>query len=64
MFEVYNDVVPAQEIHDAMAEGMLGPEAHFVTIRFDFGTVSSTAAGWQGTPGSFSNYAAAVVRDL
>ncbi len=57
--ETYNDAVPPEAIYTEMMQGMVGPEARFVVIRFDFGTVSSTAAGWQGSPGSFSNYSAA-----
>jgi hypothetical protein len=56
--ESFNDVVAAREIHDAVLLGQVGAEAPYVTIRFDFGPNSSTAAGWQGQPGSFSNYSA------
>jgi hypothetical protein len=57
--ETFNDVVAPETIYAELMRGLVGPEARFVTIRFDFGTVSSTAAGWQGSPGSFSNYSAA-----
>ncbi|MGH2919323.1 MAG: SdrD B-like domain-containing protein [Solirubrobacteraceae bacterium] len=54
----YDDVVPAKDIYDAVMRGTVGPEARFVTIRFDFSPYASTVAGWQGAPGSYSNYAA------
>lgn len=54
----YNDVVEAKNIYDAVMLGTVGPEARFVTIRFDISPNASTAAGWQGSPGSFSNYSA------
>lgn len=56
--ESFNDVVSAREVHDAAVQGMVGAEARFVTIRFDLGPNSSTVAGWQGSPGSFSSYSA------
>jgi hypothetical protein len=54
--ESFDDVVGAREIHDAVVLGQVGAEASHVTIRFDFGPDSSTVAGWQGSPGSYSNY--------
>ena len=54
--ESFNDVVAAREIHDAVLLGQVGAEAPSVLIRFDFGPNSSTVAGWQGSPGSYSNY--------
>lgn len=56
--ESFDDVVGAREVHDAVVQGMVGAEARFVTIRFDLGPNSSTVAGWQGSPGSYSNYSA------
>jgi hypothetical protein len=56
--ESFDDVVTAREVHDAVAQGLVGAEARFVTIRFDLGPNSSTAAGWQGSPGSYSSYSA------
>jgi hypothetical protein len=56
--ETFNDVVPPEVIYDQLMLGLVGAEARFMTIRFDVGTVSSTSAGWQGTPGSFSNFSA------
>jgi hypothetical protein len=56
--ESFDDAVGAREVHDAVAQGLVGPEAKFVTIRFDLGPNSSTVAGWQGTPGSYSSYSA------
>jgi hypothetical protein len=54
----FDDVVSAKEIHDAVAVGLVGQEARFVTVRFDYSANSSTTAGWQGTPGTYSNYSA------
>ena len=56
--ESFDDVVPAREIYDAVMQGTVGAEAPYVTIRFDYGTSASTTAGWQGAPGSYSNYRA------
>jgi hypothetical protein len=55
----YDDVVPAKEIYDAVMRGAVGPEAQYVTIRFDFSPTSTTAASWQGSPGTYSNFQAA-----
>jgi hypothetical protein len=55
----YDDVVPAREIYDAVMRGAVGPEAQYVTIRFDFSPTSTTAASWQGSPGTYSNFQAA-----
>jgi len=54
--ESFDDVVTAKELHDAVVQGLVGPEAKYVTIRFDLGSSSSTVAGWQGSPGSYSQY--------
>ena len=54
----YDDVVAAREIYDAVMRGTVGAEARHVTIRFDFSPNSSTVAGWQGSPGIFSDYIA------
>jgi len=54
----FDDVVPAREIYDAIMRGTVGAEAPYVTVRFDYGTSASTTAGWQGAPGSYSNYGA------
>ena len=56
--ESFDDVVSAREVHDAVAQGLVGAEARFVTIRFDLGPNSSTVAGWQGAPGSYASYSA------
>ena len=56
--ESFDDVVSAREVHDAVAQGLVGAEAKFVIIRFDFGPNASTVAGWQGSAGSFSSYSA------
>jgi hypothetical protein len=58
--ETYNDAVPPEEIYRELSLGLIGPEASFITVRFDLNQNAQTAAGWQGTPGSYSNYAAAV----
>jgi hypothetical protein len=52
----FDDVVSAKEIHDAAVVGLIGPEARYVTIRFDYTSNSSTVAAWQGSPGSYGNY--------
>lgn len=56
--ESFDDVVSAREAHDAIAQGLVGAEARFITVRFDLGPNSSTVAGWQGSPGSYSSYSA------
>ena len=56
--ESFDDVVSAREVHDAVAQGLVGAEARFITVRFDLGPNSSTVAGWQGAPGSYSSYSA------
>jgi hypothetical protein len=58
--ETYNDAVPPEEIYRELMLGRVGPEAAFVTVRFDFNQNAQTAAGWQGTPGTYSNYAAII----
>jgi hypothetical protein len=52
----FDDVVSAQEIHDAVIVGLVGAEARDVTIRFDYSTNASTVAAWQGSAGSYANY--------
>lgn len=58
--ETYNDAVPPEEIYAELMLGLVGPEAPVVTVRFDFNQSAQTAAGWQGTPGTYSNYAAII----
>ena len=58
--ETYSDAVPPDEIYREVMLGLVGAEAQFVTVRFDLNQNAQTAAGWQGTPGSYSNYAAIV----
>lgn len=58
--QTYNDAVPPEEIYREVMLGLVGPEADFITIRFDFNQSAQTAAGWQGSPGTYSNYAANV----
>ena len=56
--ESYDDVVGARALHDAVTRGVVGDEAPGTTIRFDYGTGSSTVVSVLGTPGSFSSYQA------
>jgi len=56
LVQSFDDVVSAKEIHDAVVLGLVGPEARYTTIRFDYSTNASTVAAWQGSPGSYSNY--------
>jgi len=56
--ESYDDAIGAKGIYDAVMGGTTGSEAQYVTIRFDSGPTSSTVAGWQGSPGSYSSYSA------
>ncbi len=58
LVESYNDAVSAQEVHDTVLRGAVGQEASSITIRFDYSDVAMTSAGWQGSPGSYSNYSA------
>jgi hypothetical protein len=58
--ETFNDAVPPEEIYRELMLGLVGPEARHVTVRFDLNQSAQTAAGWQGTPGSFSNYSAVI----
>jgi hypothetical protein len=61
--ESFNDVVTAKEVHDAVTLGLVGVEARYVTIRFDYSSIASTVAAWQGAPGSFSGYNAVCYDD-
>ena len=56
--ESFTDAVEAREVYDTVMLGKVGSEAAHVTIRFDYSSTASTAAGWQGSPGSFTGYAA------
>jgi hypothetical protein len=58
--ETYNDAVAPEEIHRELMLGLVGVEAPFVTVRFDLNASAQTVAGWQGVPGSYSNYSAVV----
>jgi hypothetical protein len=58
--ETYTDAVTPEEIHRQVLLGLVGVEARTVTIRFGLTESGQTVAGWQGTPGSFSSYAAMV----
>lgn len=61
--ESFDDVVSAREVHDAVMVGLVGAEARYITIRFDYSPSSVTAAAWQGTPGSYSSYNAVCYND-
>jgi hypothetical protein len=56
----YDDVVPARTIYDAvMGSSLIGPEAAFTTIRFDYGSTSTTTTSVaRGADGSYTNYQA------
>jgi hypothetical protein len=57
--ESYDDVVPATTIYDDLMQGALvGPEAKYVTIRFDLNDQSVTATSVAETNGVYSNYRA------
>jgi hypothetical protein len=53
----YDDVVDAREIYDRLISGSLvGAEAAFTTIRFDFASTGSTStSAWQ-TAGTYTDY--------
>lgn len=55
--ESYNDVVPAQRLHDDLVRGLVGPEAERTTVRFDLGS-SATASSVQKVDGEYVNYTA------
>ena len=55
--ESYDDVVPAREIHDRLLSGTLvGDEARFVTIRFDYTRVGSTSSMAAESNGVYTDY--------
>lgn len=56
--ETFNDVIPARVIHDELMRGLVGSEARYVTIRFDYSANSSTVAAWQGTAGNYHSFSA------
>lgn len=62
--ETYSDAVAPQEIYNELMLGLVGPEARYITVRFDLDQNAQTAAGWQGAPGSYSNYSAAIYAGL
>jgi hypothetical protein len=58
--ESYDDAVTAKEIYDDLAQGTLvGPEAQYVTIRFDLGNQSVTSTSVSESNGHYSGYHAA-----
>ena len=57
--ESYDDAVPAKDIYDDLMRGALvGPEAQYVTIRFDLGNVSLTSTSVGNSNGVYSGYRA------
>jgi hypothetical protein len=54
----YDDVVRAQEIHDALAGARIGAEAPYTEVRFDLGagSMTNTAAGSNG--GTYTSFSA------
>ena len=55
----YDDVIPAKAIYDRLMSGLLiGPEARFTTIRFDFAPTGSTSTTAASTGGVYTSYAA------
>ena len=58
--ESFNDVIPAEDLYDAAMRGTVGGEAASTTIRFDFSESSSAAISYQGSPGTFRSFKAAL----
>ena len=57
--ESYDDVVPAQQLYDALMTGsLIGAETADITVRFDLGATSVTNTSVQGSAGSYSGYSA------
>ncbi|HET7128745.1 MAG TPA: Ig-like domain-containing protein [Gaiellaceae bacterium] len=55
----YDDVIPAKTIYDRLMSGLLiGPEARFTTVRFDFAPTGSTSTTASATDGLYTSYAA------
>lgn len=55
----YDDVVAAKSIYDRLMSGLLvGPEARFTTLRFDFAPTGSTSTTASSTGGVYTTYAA------
>jgi hypothetical protein len=55
----YDDVIAAKTIYDRLMSGLLvGPEARFTTIRFDFAATGSTSTSASSTGGVYTDYAA------
>jgi hypothetical protein len=55
----YDDVIPAKTIYDRLVSGLLiGPEARFTTIRFDFAPTGSTSTAASSTDGVYTSYSA------
>lgn len=53
----YNDVITAQEVADALAEGrLLGDEATHTTVRFAYGTTSACATGVAWVDGAYEDF--------
>lgn len=53
----YDDVVPAKDVYDHLTAGSLvGAEARFVTIRFDFSSTGSTSTMAVSSNGVYTSY--------
>lgn len=56
----YNDVIPAQELHDTVISGTVGAEAATTVVRFDLSSSSTTSASIGATAGRYDRCAASV----
>ena len=56
--QVYNDAVPARDIHDALLRGTVGEEASMITVRFGLGGSSTTSASMGSQDGRYASYRA------
>ena len=55
----YDDVIPAKAIYDRLMSGLLiGPEARFTTIRFDFAPTGSTSTTASSSGGVYTSFTA------
>jgi Big-like domain-containing protein/SdrD B-like protein len=53
----YDDVVSARQVHDRLVSGeLVGSEARFVTVRFDFTKAGSTSTVATGSNGVYTEY--------
>ena len=56
----YNDVIPARELHDALAAGTVGAEAATTVVHFALSSSSTTAASLGATDGRYDRFSAYV----